>query len=166
MVGSEGFVNQKNYVAGSPKPEGAFRGQLLLYTNGSIDQWSGTQWVNISTNGAKYTEPSQLANEENPATYNAFGSALPICDGVVITGTAAVSVNDGVAALLFGLTNNSAAGVTATITGFKNNTGAAATVVFTLAAQEVVKIEGEKLAAGWTVTASVTNVLKISTRAQ
>jgi len=71
MVGSVDFVNQKNYVAGSAKPQGAFIGQLLLYTNGSIDQWSGDSWVNISTNGAKHvTGLSTNAVVVSASTYN------------------------------------------------------------------------------------------------
>jgi len=39
-------------------------------------EYSGTTWKIISSGGAAHVSPTQLANEENPGTNNAYGTAL------------------------------------------------------------------------------------------
>jgi len=43
---------------------------LFVYTNGDVDQWSGTQWVSISTNGAKHARPIPGTGETTKDRYN------------------------------------------------------------------------------------------------
>lgn len=119
-----------------------------------------------SLNGALISHLLQLAFERNPGTANQYGVGVNESNIVVLDGVGAVLVSDSVPALLFGLHNTSAGVVTATIVGMLDQNDVARTVIYSLAANESKEFRGAKVAATFSVTASVTQVLAVEWRAQ
>ena len=132
MIGSVDFVNQKNYVAGTAKPSGAFIGQFLLYTNGSIDQWSGDSWVNISTDGKKHSLEQGIigggTNETDES--NNHTKIRPVSNISIISKIAAVTIGGGLAndTNLIGLQIFNTLTGTCVITGFADSDGTATSI--------------------------------------
>lgn len=100
----------------------------------SVDSTTEKPAPDRSTNGAKHTEPNQLATERNVGTSNQFGVGVDECNGSILDAvTSAQAVSAGAPALIFGVQINTALAGTLTITGLTNVSGVATDIVLPVA---------------------------------